>query len=66
MFRVTEVSWHCSDANTERDPANMRVVEALTSTAPQGDTSHPICRWWVQGGQTYRTPFMTGSVVDAR
>ena len=64
MFRVTEVSWHCSDANTERDPANMRVVEAETSTAPQG-ALWIIDDWWVQGGQTYRSPFMTGTVVDA-
>lgn len=66
MFRVTEVSYRCSDANTDRDEHAMYVVEALTSTAPQGDLWHPIYNWWMSNPDDQRTPFMTGSVVDAR
>lgn len=64
MFRVTEVSYRCSDANTDRDEHAMYVTEAETSTAPRG-VLWPIDNWWVRSGQTYRTPFMTGSLVDA-
>lgn len=62
MFRVTEVSWHCSDACVSRDPSEMRIVEAETSTAPQGDMRHPIDGWWICGAD-HRTPFMTGTTL---
>jgi hypothetical protein len=40
----------------------MRIVEAETSTAPQGDMRHPIDGWWICGAD-HRTPFMTGTTL---
>lgn len=65
MFKVTAVSYRCSDSNTERDENFIYVTEAETSTAPMPELLHPIDFWWVHSGNTYRTPFMTGSTVGA-
>lgn len=65
MFKVAAVSYRCSDSNTERDENFVYVTEAETSTAPMPDVTHPIDVWWVRSGETRRTPFMTGSTVDA-
>lgn len=66
MFKVTAVSYRCSDSNTERDENAIYVIEAETSTAPQGDTSHPMYRWWMGNPEDRRTMAMTGTVVDGR
>ena len=62
MFKVTEVSYHCSDACVSRDPMHMRVVKAETSTAPMPELRHPIDGWWIRGVD-HRTPFITGTPV---
>ncbi len=64
MFRVTQVEWQCSSHDTLHDSQEPRITVHQADTAPMPELPHPIDRWWVRSGRTYRTPLMTGTALS--